>query len=315
MKTAWLLDGKIVVDATGKVVLCDTCPCTGATPTTCCTDGDSLPAVYIWGYFEGTNDGGSPPVAPGCLPQVCAPTADPGLTDGIFISYGEFTGGSFAWNQGGFTLSGSCGCVGVRLIGSCTGTYLATIDMNFGTGFLGPQTLLNEIIDTTHGDQPTTHQCILTLGCEKYGNASLAPGDVVFPNFYVTTRDPATGIATPDGTTIPTIITFSITLLNALGVPTVYSCSLVFAANNTDGFCYEWRGYLMDCSTGSCTLIRMWYDPSGPTWNIQAVTHTGAGDFRSIYSGLSFSTSGNATSNWADCGGGATVNPMWSITE
>lgn len=317
----WTLNGQPVTDANGHWIECDTCPCTGA--VTCCADGDTLPTVYLWSYYEGTNDGGTPPLTPGCLPAVCSPSDNPGLTDGVYVSYGSFSAGPFDWNNGGFTLTGSCGCVTVQLVGSCTsreGTtalvFGVTINEDFGGGYLGPEALPNSVNITTHGELPDTSECILGLGCGFYSNglSGGVPGDLIMDGYYITTRDPSTGIACPDGSIVSTILTFSITLLNSLGIPTLYSCDLVFAPfPSGDFFCYEWRGFLADCSAGSCTTIWLWYDPSGPLWHMRAQTHTGSSDFRTIYSGSSFPTAGTMTDNWADCGGGTTPIPAWTL--
>ena len=314
---AWIDSDAVVVDSGGNVVLCDHCPCQEVAPV-CCPGGVTLPNVYLWAYFLGANDGNVPPATPGCLPVVCAPTTDSGLQFGVYQSYGSFTGGTFDWNNGPFTLLGSCGCVNVRLIGTCNDLsrgegFIVTIDMDFGAGFLGTQQLAH----SNTGVSPNL-TCVLTQGCDAYANASHVPGDVYASGYYITTRDPATGILCLDGSIIPTTITFSITLLNSLGVPTIYSCDLVFGpqAGGTGGsafFCNQWRGFLFDCSEGMCTFIFLWFD--GTNWNIQAQTHTGSFDFINIYSGTSFPVSGLSTNNWKDCGGGATTTPLWTVTE
>lgn len=313
--------GHIITDASGHPIECDVCPCAKTPGVKCCVIGDTFPELYLWAYFEGTSTLAGVGL-PGCLPNLCP--AVPPINNGVYRSYGAFTGNTFSYGFGAYTLVGQCGCVNVRLVALCSPdidgnlVYDFSIDMDFGdgSGYLGPQNLGG---------------CSLSLPQCSYYAVGVAPGlasgDLLFDGFLLTTRDPATGILCPDGSIVQTSITFNITVNNAVGTPTLYSCSMIFAPMPHGGppFCYEWRGYLADCSSGACTLAFLYFD--SVNWNLYAQTNAGlpfGGDRHFMWSQAAFPTGGafgdanfiNGSTDWPACGAGSpTPTPMWSLTN
>lgn len=335
--SVYTLGGKLVVDATGHPIDCDVCPCTIAPPA-CCTDGNTLDTVYVWAYASSGVD--SLPNYHGCMPLDCPPLDAEGGRK--YRTYGLFTGGPFAWNNGAFTLNGMIGCANVQIIGGCeplsagplTGQkFFTTINFDFGGGFIGPQTVANSVIPTEIGmTGAATTQCILTLGCDNYISPS-GPTDI---NYYLTTRDPLTGILCPDTTVMPTTLTFSTTLMTPnpitlVCVPTLYSCTLAFSPLSPEfgSFgCYQWSGYLTDCTSGTvCHGIVMAYlsDISPYTFGAAVagwviLVYIAASTVVRVYAATpapSPSTLpgvGVMLDNYPACGTCANTTPMWSNT-
>lgn len=311
MTSAWLLDGAALVDATGAVILCAECPC-GETAPPCCPDGDVLPAVYVWAYSSSAAID-TPPNYHGCLSLDCPGLVSEGSLN--YRDYGSFSGGSFAWNLGSFTTVGKIGCANVTIRGTCGTTFGGTIDFDFGLGYLGQQTFVN--------DNPTPTRCVLTLGCDAYGH-SAGPTNV---NYYLTTKDPATGILAPDVSVVPTTVTFGVTLMSGLMCsPSLYSCALIFSPNSPDfgSFgCYQWSGYLTDCTSGTvCHGIVMFYTDDISPWSFGApvagwviLAYIAPATVERVYAAVPFPGSGNMLDDWPACGACTNTTPMWSITE
>lgn len=302
----WEMDGKIIVDGDGKPIDCDRCPCgtqaSGGAANSCCTDGITIRHIYIYGYFL------SPGGAYGCLPLVCR---------GQYVSSGMI--GPFDWNAGSFVKAGSIGCVTATLTGSCVGgsagvdgTYQLALAVNFGGGHTFSGNLNNTTNATDHGGGIITERCALDLGCSR----AVAFADVSGA-FLITQRNPATGIACPDGFVHPLTFTFNLTLTDAGGTPTAYSCTMTYAPlaqiTAINSSCWSWNGFLDNC-TETCSFIQLSWSATDSKWHLAARTHTGASDNITVYDGTAFPTAGMSTNDWKACGANANPTPMWSIT-
>lgn len=319
--TAWIRDGKILVDAQGNVILCDKCPCEGAVHVPCCSNGVILEKVYFW--FAVGEIGASV----GCIPNPCAGT---GGTDAFIAGQvGPFHYGYIADPHPGGTNPGEStafvydaptfsrlGCVNVRFRGACGGltdlpTYRQFVAFDVGSGFDQGGTGLDagdvELASTYDESSFSPTRCQLDLGCFADGGGGFT--------YYLAT-EPIETIPVPDlaHSNIPTSLTVSMTLIIG-GMPTPFTMDLLFAPFFASGAygnissCYNWVGWLA-CS-GICSPVTITYGILFPDtvakWRL-SVTSTFL-----FWEDPAFPTMGTYSGGMV-CAD-ASTDILWSVTE
>lgn len=305
------VDGKLLTAANGDPAQC-CCPEAAAPPSSkCCVNGN-VQTLFFYGYFWLN-------ASYGCLPLQFTDTT----SGDVYFTFGTFSGGAVQWNGDTFTIAGSIGCVDVTLHGVCTHTvdmahhlvhdlYSITTTYDFGGGHTFSRAINNRTscvpTDQIDGSGNTIENClcIADTGCVQ------VTSDVSGGVYISETAD----IVTPTGDTIPETITFNVSLTDAGGTPTLYSCSLRFSPNFSSAggstTCWTWSGYLVDC-TGHTTAVSVYYG-TDLLWHVAAFAHTGIFDSIDVYDGASFPTAGVSTGDWRPCGASLNFTPMWSVT-
>lgn len=314
VKTAWILNGKLVVDANGDVILCETCPCEGGIP--CCPN---TTVQHLWAFLSYSASrtvslgADIPPF--GCSALTLCPAANrhaPGVQE-HFHGYEII---DFLFNVAGGTppvFKTFLGCWPIRIRYTCIdNTPITFLGIDYhNTGDFSDEE------SAAVGNSDTTICSNTVFECAS--NQILA-GDGSYTQLYVTDYDPTDGIRVTGYGTIPIVLHFAITLTLS-GTPTMYTADLTFSPNDgtfiAGEVCLQWIGCFQDCIPQS-VWVSLILDAG--TWTLEMHQDADTGfpsdnDFV-LYNDAPFPTTGTGDVNFTrfqTCDDGL-VPPPWSVS-